>query len=72
MNFQPPDPPDFGNCPTCRTGIEREQLRGDKCTERECDTVATTHTCELGEHCRCKSYDVAYQQDCWNWIGLIL
>jgi len=28
--------------------------------------------CELGEHCRCKSFDVAYQQDCWNWIGKVM
>jgi hypothetical protein len=27
--------------------------------------------CELGEHCRCKSFDVAYKADCWNWIGKV-
>jgi hypothetical protein len=32
-------------------------------------SVANVERCELGEHCRCKSYDKAYKQDCWNWIG---
>lgn len=31
--------------------------------------VAIIERCELGENCRCKSFDVAYKADCWNWIG---
>jgi hypothetical protein len=30
---------------------------------------AIVERCELGEHCRCKSFDAAYKADCWNWIG---
>lgn len=70
-----------GKCGHCRTKRERQAL-DDKFKEAErvqkmfthpieVNTVATTHTCELGEHCRCKPYDVAYQQDCWNWIGVV-
>lgn len=33
MNFQPPDPPDHGNCPRCRASIDRSQFCGDCCTE---------------------------------------
>jgi hypothetical protein len=33
------------------------------------NSVAIVERCELGEHCRCKSFDVAYKADCWNWIG---
>lgn len=36
---------------------------------RPSESVAIVTRCELGEHCRCKSYDAAYKADCWNWIG---
>jgi hypothetical protein len=36
-----------------------------------CNSVAIVETCELGEHCRCKSFDAAYKADCWNWIGKV-
>lgn len=52
--------------------VERHKMIEVSRKPIEVNPVATTHVCELGEHCRCKSYDVAYQQDCWNWIGVIL
>jgi hypothetical protein len=35
------------------------------------NSVAIVEVCEIGEHCRCKSFDVAYKADCWNWIGKV-
>ena len=32
--------------------------------------VAITWGCELGEHCRCKTFDASYKADCWNWVGV--
>jgi hypothetical protein len=56
-------------CKSCGTNLDYNQCFCEVVPAlREPATVATTHVCELGEHCRCKLYDVAYQQDCWNWI----
>lgn len=35
MNFQPPDPPDEGYCPRCKTFIHRDELLQDGCIECE-------------------------------------
>ena len=60
-------------CKSCGTNLDFSQCFCNSTVTQpiEVNTVATTHVCELGEHCRCKSYDVAYQQDCWNWIGVV-
>lgn len=35
MNFQPPDPPEFGHCLTCKRVIHADDKRGDNCID--CD-----------------------------------
>lgn len=35
MNFQPPDPPEEGNCRRCKAWIGRDELLIDGCTECE-------------------------------------
>lgn len=35
MNWQPPDPPEYGSCPNCKTSIHESELRGDRCIECE-------------------------------------
>lgn len=50
-------------CRSCGTNLDYNQ-----CFCKP-EPVATVERCELGEHCRCKSFDVAYKADCWNWIG---
>ena len=33
MNYQPPDPPDEGNCPCCNSWVTRDEMCGDRCYE---------------------------------------
>ena len=41
MNFQPPDPPEYGHCLTCKTSIHQDEVRGDHCIE--CEPEAMTN-----------------------------
>lgn len=58
-------------CKTCGTNVEFYQCFCNSTTTQpiQSNSVAITARCELGEHCRCKTFDVAYKVDCWNWIG---
>lgn len=35
MNFQPPDPPEYGHCLNCKRCIDASEVRGDHCIECE-------------------------------------
>ena len=56
MNFQPPDPPEYGHCLTCKTSIHQDEVRGDHCIECEPEAMTTNQTIdrvprELLERC---------------------
>ena len=44
MNFQPPDPPEYGHCLTCKTSIHQDEVRGDHCIECEPEAMTTNQT----------------------------
>lgn len=43
--LQPPDPPEYGICPTCKCSIHESELRGDHCIECEADPETATCGC---------------------------
>jgi hypothetical protein len=47
MNFQPPDPPEYGRCLTCKTHIHESEKRGDACIE--CEAEPETAKCLCGK-----------------------
>jgi hypothetical protein len=72
-------------CRSCGTNLDFNQCFCNSTTTQpiQANSVAITKdadgsqrlvvsmACELGEHCRCKSFDVACKADCWNWIGKV-
>ncbi|SDR05272.1 hypothetical protein SAMN05216597_2119 [Pseudomonas cannabina] len=64
MNFQPPDPPEFGHCLSCKRHIHLNDERGDQCMDC-CETESTAGADENGIR-PAISEDGAYRFNPWT------
>lgn len=64
MNFQPPDPPDYGRCLTCNRVVHVDEKRGDNCIE--CDDQGASNGADENGVRPAVSEDGAYRFNPWT------